>query len=118
MKRYSIWAHPRDTELEYLKSVEHKWELGGFLLGPIWILIKKGQPLLALLILAMVITPFFIFGFNAYTIFWAVVLWTINARSHVGLQAMRLKSMSHVRLGDVSANSHQDAQEQYRQSAG
>lgn len=118
LRRYTIWAHPGDSDLKYLKSVEHKWEIGGFLLGPIWVLIKGGPPLLALLILALASAPLLIFGINIFTMLWAVALWTINARSHSGIQAMRLRSLDHDRLRDISARSHEEAQEMFRRSRG
>lgn len=116
MKTYSIWAHPVDTELMYLKSIEQKWEIGGFLLGPIWIVVQKGPLPLALFIFVLVMAPLFIFGVNTFTIFWALILWTFNARSHAGLQARRLTSIGYVRLGEIHAESYEDAEEQFRRS--
>ncbi|APO95585.1 hypothetical protein OR60_09030 [Xanthomonas vesicatoria] len=43
IRRYTMWIHPGDADLKHLKSVEHKWEIGGFLLGPIWVLIQRGS---------------------------------------------------------------------------
>ena len=111
---YSLWAYPHDKNLEYLKSVEHKWEWGGFFLGPIWILIKGGPLLLALVVLTAAIVPFFIFGVNFITVIWAVIAWAPSAKCDAGLWAMRLKSLGHERVGEVSAISHKDAQDQYR----
>lgn len=118
IRRYTMWIHPGDADLKHLKSVEHKWEIGGFLLGPIWVLIQRGPPLLALLILALAIAPFFVFGIKFFTIIWAVIVWTLNARSHSGLQAIRLRSLGHDRLGDISAQSHEEALDLFRRSRG
>lgn len=118
MKRYALWAVPGDSDFRHLKSVEQKWEVGGFFLGPIWILRKKGPLLLAILMLVLAVVPFFVFGANIFTTIWGLLLWTVNAWCHSGLQAMRLKAIGHVRIGDVSAASHQDAEDKFRRAHG
>lgn len=115
-KKYSLWAHPDDTDFKYLKSVEQKWEVGGFLLGPIWILLKGGPILLALLVLIAAFAPILIFGINIFSVGWAALIWTVNARCHAGLQAVKLKSLQYKRVADVNAASHEDAQAQLRQT--
>lgn len=116
MKRrnYTIWGYPHDPDQKHLKAIEKKWEAGGFLLGPIWILIKGGPPLLALMALATAAIPLIVFGVKTLPIIWALLLWTVNANCHSALQGIRLKATGHVHLGDVSAISHEDAQAQFK----
>ncbi|TYT24838.1 hypothetical protein FZO89_00265 [Luteimonas viscosa] len=97
-RNYSIWGYPHDKEHKYLKSIEQKWEWGGFFLGPLWILIKGGPPLLALIVLAAAVGPFLAFSINALTVVWFLIVWIPSARCHAGIWAMKLKSIGHVRL--------------------
>ena len=101
--------------MKHLKSVEQKFELGGLVLGPLWVAYKKGPILLVVLLLALIVVPIVVWGPNFYTLAWAAIFWGINSRSHAGLQAMRLKSMGYERVGDMSASSHAEAETEFRQ---
>lgn len=108
-RNYTVWGYPHDMDHKYLKPVEHKWEIGGFILGPLWIWFKGGPPLLALAVLAAAVVPFFVFGISFLTIAWALIFWFPNAWCHSALQGIKLKSIGHVRMGNVSAFSDEEA---------
>jgi len=118
VNRYTMWLNPTDETMKYLKSVEHKTELGGLIFGPFWILYKKGPVPLFLILLALTTVPIAIFGANVFSLGWAALVWLSHSRSHVGLQGMRLKSLGYERLAEISANTHEEAQAEYRKNFG
>lgn len=103
---YTIYRHPGTDEL---LAVGQKYELGGVIFGPFWLIYKKAPIVLFIMALALSIGPLAIFGANIYTLMWAALTWVVHANSHVGLQAIRLKSAGYVRVGDQRGYSHDDA---------
>lgn len=99
----------RHLGTDKLLAVGQQFEVGGVILGPLWLLYKKAPLILVIMALAFSVGPLAIFGINTFTITWAVLTWVVHANSHVGLQALRLKSNGCVRVGDQRGYSHDDA---------
>jgi hypothetical protein len=114
MPTFTIYVHPEDHDLQYLKSVEQRFELGGLVFGPLWVAYKRGPLGLVLLLLFLALAPLLFFGANIFTASWAALIWALNSRSHAGLQSIRLKQMGYHRAGDVHADSRAEAEARFK----
>lgn len=103
---FTIYRHSGTNEL---LAVGHKYEVGGAIFGPFWLLYKKAPVTLMVFALAFSVGPLMIFGANIFTLAWAAITWVVHAQSHTGLQAIRLKSNGYVRAGYQRGSSHDDA---------
>lgn len=107
LRAWTIWTHPSTGRVV---AVEHRYEIGGFILGPFWLIAKKAPIGLIILSVALALSPAVLFGFNYFTSIWAGFFWIAHSKAHAGIKAQELKSSGYHRRADVISYSKAEAE--------